>query len=150
MNNKNLIWIPVILGVILVLGTIALFAIPKNTQKAGNSLASSSVEKDVMPEIKSTTQNQNQPASKAATTQSKTMTVAEVATHNTETSCYVSYQKEVYDLTNFIGKHGGGEEPILKNCGKNVDNLSAIHPGGNFSSPKVQSAIKSLVVGVLE
>jgi predicted heme/steroid binding protein len=162
MNNKNLIWLPVVLGIVLVGGLVAFFVIPKNsltqTQPNGNVGISSTINSNKQP-LSPNTDRDIQPVPKglAQTTQTtppvnnmKKMTTAEVATHNSETSCYISYQKEVYDVTNFIGRHDGGAESILKNCGKNVDDLSAIHPGGNFSSPKVQKAIKSLVIGTLE
>jgi cytochrome b involved in lipid metabolism len=45
-------------------------------------------------------------------------TLAEVAVHNNETSCYSIINGKVYDLTPFIGKHPGGERNILRICGK--------------------------------
>ena len=153
MTNKNLIWIPIILGIILVIGTTVFFALPKDSTKGVNqnsSLISANTDKDILPINKtpqtSTTQN---PIANTVNPQFPVMTRAEVATHNSDASCYVIYQKEVYDLTSFIGKHEGGSKSILDNCGKNINDLSALHPGGNFSSPKVQRAIKSLVVGTI-
>jgi Cytochrome b5-like Heme/Steroid binding domain len=149
MNNKNLIWIPIVLGIVLVGGLVAFFVIPKNSTTLGSqtsSQISANTDKDIQPVPKGSAQTQ----STTPSTNMVKMTAADVATHNSESSCYVSYQKEVYDLTSFINRHDGGSEAILNNCGKNIDSLSAVHPGGNFSSPKVQKAIKSLVVGDLE
>jgi cytochrome b involved in lipid metabolism len=163
MNDKNLIWLPIVLGIVLVGGLVAFFVIPKNSltliQPNGNVGVSSTILNSNKQPLSANNDRDIQPVPKgsAQTTQTippvsnmQKMTSAEVATHNSESSCYISYQKEVYDVTNFIGRHDGGAESILKNCGKNVDDLSAMHPGGNFSSPKVQKAIKSLVIGVLE
>ncbi len=154
MNNKKLIWVPIILGVTLVIGTSAFFAIANNSQKNVNpngSLISANTDKDIQPEKKTgNIVNQNSAKSNSINTLTKLMTASEVATHNTESSCYVSYQKEVYDLTSFVGRHDGGSQAILEKCGKDINDFSAVHPGGNFSSPKVQRAIKSLVIGNLE
>ncbi len=154
MSNKNLIWIPIILGIILVIGGAAFYILPKNVPNGvsqSGSLISANTDKDILP-INKTPQNTTQmPAvANTANTQSTTMKIEEVATHNSESSCYVIYQKEVYDLTSFIGRHDGGAQAILDNCGKNINDLSAVHPGGNFSSPKVQRAIKALVIGKVE
>jgi predicted heme/steroid binding protein len=155
MDNKNLIWLPIVLGIILLSLLVAFFVIPKNSVAKNtpnqqsilsNTQTPANTDKDILPVPKGSTQIQ----STAPKTDMVKMTAAEVATHNTKTSCYVSYQKQVYDLTNFIGRHDGGSESILNNCGKDINDLSALHPGGNFSSPKVQKAIKSLVIGTLE
>ena len=154
MSNKNLIWILIILGIILVICATAFFVLPKDAIKGVNqngSLISANTDKDILP-VNKTPQNstQNPPIANTANPQSPVMTAADVATHNSESSCYVIYQKNVYDLTSFIGRHDGGSQSIIDNCGKNIDDLSALHPGGNFSNPKVQRAIKSLVVGTIE
>jgi Cytochrome b5-like Heme/Steroid binding domain len=156
MNDKNLIWLPIVLGIMLVGGLVAFFVIPKNSSastipknmpiSATNQMPANT-DRDIQPVPKGSAQSTQ---SITATNNILKMTAADVAIHNTATSCYVSYQKQVYDLTSFVGRHDGGAESILNNCGKDINNLSAMHPGGNFSSPKVQKAIKSLVVGELE
>lgn len=42
----------------------------------------------------------------------------EVEKHNSKESCWTVIRKEVYDLTNWISKHPGGEKAILDICGK--------------------------------
>jgi predicted heme/steroid binding protein len=153
MNNKNLIYLPIVLGIILVLGLVTFFVIPSNKTKTPpltqSNTADPSRDKDIFPESKLIPGNSTD--AKPTTTEStKELTLAEVGTHNDRNSCYVIYQKNVYDLTNFIGRHEGGDQPILDNCGKTIDSLSQIHPGGSFSSPKVQAAIKSLVIGTVK
>jgi Cytochrome b5-like Heme/Steroid binding domain len=161
MNNKNLIWLPIVLGIILVGGIVAFFTIPKNsstqTQPNENVDVTSTINSNKQPSLSANTDRDIQPVPKGSaqptttpTNNTPKLTAADVATHNTAASCYVSYQKQIYDLTSFIGRHDGGAESILNNCGKDINDLSALHPGGNFSSPKVQKAIKSLVIGVLE
>lgn len=48
----------------------------------------------------------------------KTFTLADIAKHANASSCYTAVRGTVYDLTNFITKHPGGAENILKICGK--------------------------------
>jgi predicted heme/steroid binding protein len=155
MNNKNLIWLPIAIGLVSILVLGAFFLIPKNStagitqtnpQVSTNIQPAGNTDKDIQPVPKGSAQT----VTTVPVNNTPKFTSVEVATHNSESSCYVSYQKQVYDLTNFIGRHDGGTDSILKNCGKDINDFSAMHPGGNFSSPKVQKAIKSLVVGTLE
>lgn len=155
MNNKNLIWLPIVLGIMLIGGLVAFFVIPKNpttgfsqinSQASANTQLPANTDRDIQPVPKGSAQT----ATATPANNIPKLTATDVATHNNEKSCYVSYQKQIYDLTSFIGRHDGGSDSILKNCGKDINDLSAMHPGGNFSSPKVQKAIKSLVVGTLE
>lgn len=46
-----------------------------------------------------------------------TFTLSEVASHNTEASCYVAIRGKVFDLTNWIEAHPGGKEQIIGLCG---------------------------------
>ncbi|XXG97799.1 UDP-N-acetylglucosamine transferase subunit [Hypoxylon texense] len=49
-----------------------------------------------------------------------TLTKAEVESHNTEKSCYVTIGTNVYDITDFLDSHPGGPELILEYAGKDV------------------------------
>jgi len=53
-----------------------------------------------------------------ATQAPSTFTLAQVALHNSNTSCYTTINGAVYDVTSWIGKHPGGAEAILSLCGK--------------------------------
>ena len=48
----------------------------------------------------------------------KTYTLAEVAKHSTQSSCWSTVNGGVYDLTAWIGQHPGGPDAILGMCGK--------------------------------
>ncbi|KAI5285605.1 fatty acid alpha-hydroxylase [Ascosphaera acerosa] len=56
----------------------------------------------------------------ATTTAVKTFTAEEIAQHNTYKSCYVRRGKYVYDVTEFLEDHPGGQELILEHAGKDV------------------------------
>lgn len=52
----------------------------------------------------------------------KDITLEELSQHNTEMDLWVAIDGQVFDLTNFINKHPGGREPILKAAGKDISN----------------------------
>ncbi len=47
---------------------------------------------------------------------------AEVATHNSKASCWTIINNNVYDITNYIPQHPGGDE-ILQACGTDGSTL---------------------------
>ncbi len=46
-----------------------------------------------------------------------TYTLAEVETHNTPSNCWAAISGDVYDLTSWVSRHPGGENPIKNLCG---------------------------------
>ena len=58
-----------------------------------------------------------------ATPGAKKFTLADIATHKDTTSCYVSIQGSVYDLTAWINLHPGGRDKIIMICGKDGTEL---------------------------
>ncbi|KAI1405584.1 inositolphosphorylceramide-B C-26 hydroxylase [Hypoxylon fuscum] len=52
-----------------------------------------------------------------------TLTQAEVESHNTEKSCYVTIGTNVYDISDFLDSHPGGPELILEYAGKDVTDI---------------------------
>lgn len=60
------------------------------------------------------------PTQEVASEETKTLptyTLADVAAHNEEASCWTAINGQVYDLTAFIKKHPGGDRNILRICG---------------------------------
>lgn len=49
-----------------------------------------------------------------------TLTQAEVESHNTAKSCYVIMGANVYDVTDFLDSHPGGEDLVLDWAGKDI------------------------------
>ena len=75
-----------------------------------------------------------QATSTPITTQPGSYSAAQVATHDTATSCWSSINGNVYDLTSWINQHPGGEGAILSICGK--DGTSAFeNQHGDQSQP---------------
>ncbi len=54
-------------------------------------------------------------------------TAAEVATHNSASSCWLILDGRVFDVTKFIPSHPGGND-ILKGCGKDATKMFSKHP----------------------
>lgn len=52
-----------------------------------------------------------------------TFTLAEVESHNTKKSLYVTLGKNVYDLTDFVDSHPGGADLVLQYAGKDVADI---------------------------
>lgn len=59
-----------------------------------------------------------------------TVTLAELATHNTTKSCWIAVNGGVYDATPFLDDHPGGPEQIMSHAGKDATkDWLAIHSG---------------------
>lgn len=53
----------------------------------------------------------------------KLYTLSEVAKHNSVKSCWVLFEGKVYDVTEFIQDHPGGDDLILKYAGQDVSSV---------------------------
>src|SRR6185503_18872617 len=58
------------------------------------------------------------PPTNPGSSNNKSYTLATVATHNSQSSCWTTISGKVYDLTTWIGQHPGGEQAIISICGK--------------------------------
>merc|ERR1719158_1552645 len=59
----------------------------------------------------------------------KTFTLADVASHNSKSSCWVILHDRVLDVTDFLKDHPGGELAILTFAGKDAtEEFDMIHP----------------------
>ena len=50
-------------------------------------------------------------------------TASDVATHNSPSSCWISRAGKVYDVTQFLQDHPGGDDLILQHAGKDVEEV---------------------------
>jgi cytochrome b involved in lipid metabolism len=55
------------------------------------------------------------------------VSLAEVAKHNTESSCWLIIHGNVYDLTSFLPDHPGGKRILIKNSGKDATEVRDHH-----------------------
>jgi cytochrome b involved in lipid metabolism len=83
------------------------------------------------------------------TTQSTTptsYTLTQVSTHASATSCWTAIDGNVYDLTEWIGKHPGGERAILSICGKDG---TAVFSGKHGMNGKQANILAGFKIGML-
>lgn len=82
----------------------------------------------------------------------KSYTVAEVAPHGDKNSCWVIVEGKVYDVTGLIGKHSGGDQAILSNCGKDGTIMFNARPDkGNTPHPEsAKVKLDQMLLGVLK
>jgi len=66
----------------------------------------------------------------AASNAPKSYTLAQVAQHNSSSSCWSAINGKVYDLTSWIGQHPGGQQAILIICGKDGSSAFNDQHGG--------------------
>lgn len=74
------------------------------------------------------------------------ITIAAVATHNTAQSCWTVIDGNVYDLTQWISRHPGGERAILGLCG--TDGTAAFH-GQHKDNQKQADILAGFKIGTL-
>jgi cytochrome b involved in lipid metabolism len=74
------------------------------------------------------------------------ITFAQVAIHNSETSCWSVVNGNVYDLTSWIPNHPGGKKRIIAMCGTDG---SAAYNGAHGSDSKPPMILAGFKLGVL-
>ncbi|MDP2668375.1 MAG: cytochrome b5-like heme/steroid binding domain-containing protein [bacterium] len=82
----------------------------------------------------------------APTPTSSGITLAQVAMHNSRTSCWSAINGNVYDLTSWIPNHPGGEQNILSICGIDGSNAYNGQHGGKEKQATILAGFK---LGVL-
>ncbi len=80
------------------------------------------------------------------TSAQKTYTLADVAKHATQSSCWSAIDGKVYDLTAWISKHPGGAGAILSICGKDG---SAVFNAQHGGQPRPASELAAFLIGTL-
>ncbi|XP_073054052.1 cytochrome b5-like [Primulina eburnea] len=51
---------------------------------------------------------------------SKLLSYSDVSVHNTSEDCWVIINSKVYNVTNFLSEHPGGDEVLLESAGKDA------------------------------
>lgn len=68
------------------------------------------------------TNNNTNNGSQNENSRGKTYTLSDLAAHSSASDCWLAIDGKVYDVTNYIGKHPGGNE-ITKGCGKDATQM---------------------------
>jgi len=83
-------------------------------------------------------------AAATPSTSGGSVTMAEVAQHNSPTDCWSSVNGNAYDLTSWIAQHPGGAEVIIHMCGTDGTSAFAAQHGGQG---KPERALENLLIG---
>jgi cytochrome b involved in lipid metabolism len=132
-TNKKL---SLVLGIIVIV-TAGTTAIVQNLPSA----QSPSVTVSEAQPASSTTVSGGQTASTSVT-----YTLAEVAEHNSGTSCWTAINGGVYDVTTWINQHPGGPEHILALCGTDG---SAAFNGQHGGEARPAAELATFKIGML-
>ncbi len=73
-------------------------------------------------------------------------TLAQVIIHNKKSDCWTTVNDYVYDVTEYIPNHPGGEE-IIKVCGK--DGTELFESEREHSESNAQATLDSYFIGIL-
>ncbi|KAK9350689.1 cytochrome b5 [Lipomyces doorenjongii] len=77
---------------------------------------------------------------------SKVFTVSDVSLHNSKDSLFVVIHDEVYDVTEFVRQHPGGEDVLLKTAGTDV--TEQFEDIGH--SEEARAILQSLQLGIVQ
>lgn len=77
---------------------------------------------------------------------SNDITMAQVATHSSANDCWTVISGSVYNLTDWISQHPGGQQAILQLCGKDG---TAQFTGQHGGSAPQEDTLATFKIGVL-
>lgn len=77
----------------------------------------------------------------------KKFTLSEVAKHNNEDSCWIVIRGKVYDVTDFLDEHPGGDSVLLDVAGK--DGTEDFDSIGQHLSQDTQKLLEKYYIGEL-
>lgn len=85
----------------------------------------------------------------ASETEAKIFTMEEVAKASTKADCKMIINDKVYDVTDYVNSHPGGND-ILQGCGKDATALfSGANPDGRDHSEVAERTVERYFVGNL-
>jgi cytochrome b involved in lipid metabolism len=100
---------------------VGLYDVSLRSQTIGDTSQTATVENTATSSTTQTTQSTQTPPTQAP----GTYTLAQIATHNSVSSCWTTINGGVYDVTKWINQHPGGSDAILSLCG--TDGSSAFN-----------------------
>ncbi len=156
MNTQRTLGLVVGLIVVAVAAGVAAFMKPATRPRP--TMPNTQMNSGAMPTAPtpSSTTTVAQPKPDATATQTSTAqnapavsayTAADVATHNTEGDCWSSINGKVYNLTDWIAQHPGGERGIIRLCGKDG---SAAFNGEHGGQAQPMQALANFAIGTLK
>lgn len=91
--------------------------------------------------------SQNNTAQDKAT---KKIMLSDVQKHNSPNDCWIIVSDMVYDVTNYLKLHPGGEDLIAAQCGKNATTAFSSQGGrGTSHSSKAKNELSKYLIGFM-
>jgi len=88
------------------------------------------------------------PVETPVTTTKKALTKAEVAKHSTKSDCWMIVSNNVYNFTQYIVMHPGGQGAIVRECG--MDGTRTFLGERKHLQPNVEAELATYLLGALE
>ncbi len=140
--NKNVLSIGILVGIIIILS--AIFIAERNSNS--NTPIPVTPENTTSAAVQ-TTGSTNDTTSTTTGSAEKSYSLAEVGTHNSQSSCWTAINGNVYDVTSWISRHPGGSEAILSLCG--IDGTTAFN-GQHGGQARPENELATFKIGVLK
>jgi cytochrome b involved in lipid metabolism len=83
------------------------------------------------------------------TTTSGSLTTSQVAAHSSANDCYVIVNNKVYNVTQYIPFHPGGQSRITSRCGTDITADFLTSSGGHAHSASAQNILAGYYIGTL-
>lgn len=142
MNTKNYVTVG-ILAFCLGVTAIATMSLMTNNNTYGNNVGLPSATPQ------QTAGSQTSPVLTPTVSGGITLTMTELAKHNSGQSCWLLIAGKVYDVTSFIRIHPGGAGQILAYCGQEATQAFATQGGQGRHSGSAQSMLATYYIGDL-
>ena len=89
------------------------------------------------------------PPSTQTTPTTLALTMAELAKHNSSSSCWLLISGKIYDVTSYLGQHPGGTSAILATCGTDATVAYSTRGGTGSHSASANAMLAAYYIGDL-
>lgn len=79
-----------------------------------------------------------------------TITLAEIAKHDSEDDCWMAIDGKVYDFTEYLPRHPAAPEEMNEWCGKEATEAYNTKGYGRAHSPRADAMMPKYLIGVLK
>lgn len=76
-------------------------------------------------------------------------TMTQVASHGTQSDCWIVVSGKVYSVSSYITKHPGGQGAIINSCGKDATTAFNTQGGNGSHSSSAKTMLGSFLIGTL-
>jgi cytochrome b involved in lipid metabolism len=127
-----------LVAVVVIVTAIILLSTGNNKENSQN-LNYNDSPSDQQNQMQNDSQQQNNSPDQGTQPADK-VTQTELALHNTQDDCWISYKKDVFDITSYLPKHPGSAAAITPYCGTSSDFESAFE--GKHGTSQVEKLIR--------